>query len=155
MKKILFLFLLVSELLFAKIPVYKVVMSEVVPTGYQQDVYKKAIVLMTEGRLYLQKKYRKKITFEYIPNSLSTKDEILSELKKLDARFYVELKIIKKKSKKNLEKVFYNLVIFDSHSKRFKTIKTKAIIRDKKVVQISKGNIKSAGKKIAKILKKR
>ena len=153
MKKLVFLFIFVVTL-FAKAPVYKVLMSDVVPNGYHEDVYKKAIVLMTEARLYLQKKYRKKITFEYIHQKLKDKNKIIKLLKENNARFYVHLEIIKKKAKKNLQKVYYNLVIFDKKKKRFKTIKTKAIIRDKMVVKISQGSIKSTGKKIAKFMKK-
>lgn len=155
MKKIILLFLMFATLVFAKGTVYKVVMSEVVPKGYNQDVYKKVIVLMTEGRLYLQKKYKKKITFEYQNSLLKSKQKILKMLNDVDGRFYVKLEIDKKKSKKNLEKVLYNLVIFDKHTKRSKKVKTKAIIRDKKIVQISQGDLKSSGKKIAKLLKKR
>jgi len=152
--KIIIVYVLLATVAFAKLPTEKILMSEAVPKGYEADVFKKTIVLMTEARLYLQKKYRKKVTFEYIPNKLK-KDQISSVLKKYDARFYVSLKIKKQKAKKNLEKVLYSLVIFDSKKNRLKTVKTKAIIRDKKIVKISQGALKSSAKKIAKILKKR
>lgn len=155
MKKLFLIFLLLSGVAFAKAPIYKVLMSETVPQGYEQDVYKKTIVLMTEARLYLQKKYKKKIRFEYQPNLLKGKDAVMKELEKTGARFYVFLQIDKKATKRNLEKVLYNLNIFDKHTKRKKTVKTKAIIRDKKIVKISTGDLKSSAKKIAKILKKK
>ncbi|MEA2017289.1 MAG: hypothetical protein U9N59_02475 [Campylobacterota bacterium] len=155
MKKVIFLLLISIGFMFAKAPVYKVIMSEEVPAGYEKDVYKKSIVLMTEGRLYLQKKYKKKITFEYQKKLIKSKDDILKELKKQDARFYVYLSINKKKSKKNLQKVLYNLNIVDLKTKKKKTVKTKAIIRDTKIVKISQGDVKSSAKKIAKILKKK
>ena len=63
MKKIILL-LIFATILFAKAPIYKVLMCEVVPKGYQEDVYKKTIVLMTEGRLYLQKKYKKILLYK-------------------------------------------------------------------------------------------
>ena len=154
-KYILALLFITSTFLFGATPTYKVIMSENITTGYEKDVYKKTIVLMTEARLYLQKKYKKKIIFNYTPDYLTSKDEILKFLQQNDARFYVHLEIVKKKAKRNLEKVLYNLIIFDKHTKREKTIKTKAIIRDKKIVKISQGNLKSSAKKIAKILKKR
>ena len=153
-KKIILLFFIFSGILLAA-PVHKVIMCKTVPKTYTQDVYKKTIVIMTEARLYLQKKYKKKITFEYTDTLLTKKDDILKELEKKDGRFYVSLDINKKKSKKNLEKVLYNLKIFDKNTKRLKTVKTKAIIRDKKIVKISQGAMKSSAKKIAKILKKK
>jgi hypothetical protein len=155
MKKIIILFLIFSNILFASKPVYKVIMSKYIDKKYSQNIYKKSIVLMTEARLFLQKKYKKKIVFEYTDELKKSKKDVFEFLKSKKARFYVNLIIDKKKSKKNLEKVFYNLRIFDAHSKRFKTVKTKAIIKDKSVVKISQGNLKSSAKKIAKILKKR
>ena len=155
MKKVLVLFFLLSSIIFAKAPVYKVLMSETVPKGYETDVYKKTIVLMTEARLYLQKKYKKKIIFEYQEKLLKNKSAILKELDKIGARFYVFLDIDKKATKANLEKVLYNLTIIDKKNKRKKVVKTKAIIRDKKVVKITAGDLKKSAKKIAKILKKR
>jgi len=153
--KILIVFVLLAKVMFAQSPVQTVLMSQVVPKGYESDVFKKTIVLMTEARLYLQKKYKKKVIFEYIDKKLTKKDEIAKVLKKNNYRFYVYLKIKKKKAKKNLEKVLYSLVIFDIKKNRSKTVKTKAIIRDKKIVKISQGDLKSSAKKIAKILKKR
>jgi len=154
MKRLVLLFLVIVSVSFAASPTYKVVMSENITTGYEKDVYKKTIVLMTEARLYLQKKYKKKIIFAYTSDIVTKKEDMLKELDKNDARFYVYLKIEKKKSKKNLEKVYYNIVVFDKNSNRSKTVKTKAIIRDKKIVKIKQGDLKSAAKKIAKILKK-
>jgi hypothetical protein len=147
--------LITVSAVFAQAPTYKVIMSENITTGYEKDVYKKTIVLMTEARLYLQKKYKKKIVFAYTKDLATEKKDIEKVLEEKDARFYVYLKIVKKKSKKNLEKVLYNIVIFDKHSKRSKTVKTKAIIRDKKIVKIPTGDLKSSAKKIAKILKKK
>jgi len=155
MKKIILVLMIFSTYIFASGQIYKVVMSEAIPKGYDKDVYKKAIVLMTEGRLYLQKKYRKKVTFEYTDKLAKTKKDVKALLDKYKGRFYVVLDIKRKASKKNLEKVLYTLVIFDTHTKKFKKIKTKAIIRDKKIVQISQGDLKSTGKKIAKLLKKK
>ena len=155
MKKVILLLLISINILFAKAPVYKVIMSENITTGYEKDVYKKTIVLMTEARLYLQKKYKKKITFEYDKDIVTKKEDILPLLKKNKARFYVYLIIDKKKTRRNLEKVMYNLNIFDAHTKKFKKVKTKAIIRDKKIVKISQGDMKSSAKKIAKILKRK
>lgn len=155
MKKIIFLFLLATSFLFAGGPVHKVIMCEQVPAGYEKDIYKKTIVLMTEARLYLQKKYKKKIIFEYHEKLLDKKEEITRMLEMTGARFYVYLEVDKKKFKKNLEKVSYNLKIFDNHGNRSKTIKTKAIIRDKKIVIIDTGDMKNSAKKIAKILKKK
>ncbi len=154
-KKILILLFITTTFLFGATPIYKVLMSENITTGYEKDVYKKTIVIMTEARLYLQKKYKKKIIFDYTPDYLTSKEDRLKLLEERDARFYVHLEIVKKKSKGNLEKVLYNIVIFDKHSKREKIVKTKAIIRDKKIVKISQGNMKSSAKKIAKILKKK
>ncbi len=154
--KIILILVLLSSGLFGGSKIQTVLMSKVVQKPYDADVYKKTIVLMTEARLYLQKKYKKKIIFEYDDNTLFTKKkDIVNELKKKNARFYVYLEIVKKKAKKNLQKVFYNLKIFDKKSKRLKTVKTKAIIRDLKIVKISQGDLKSSAKKIAKILKKR
>ena len=154
--KIILILVLLSSGLFGGSKIQTVLMSKVVQKPYDADVYKKTIVLMTEARLYLQKKYKKKIIFEYDDNTLFTKKkDIVNELKKKNARFYVYLEIVKKKAKNNLQKVFYNLKIFDKKSKRLKTVKTKAIIRDLKIVKISQGDLKSSAKKIAKILKKR
>ncbi|MEA2049164.1 MAG: hypothetical protein U9O56_00300 [Campylobacterota bacterium] len=155
MKKLVLLLFFMVSVAFGRGPEYVILMSETIPKGYEKDVFKKSIVLMTEARLYLQKKYKKKVSFKYQESLVSKKDDILKELKKENARFYVYLKIDKKKSRKNQEKGYYNLVIFDAHSKRSKTIKTKSMIRDKKIVKISQGDIKNSAKKIAKILKKK
>lgn len=128
---------------------HKVLMSEKVPEGYDEEVYKKAIVLMTEGRLYLQEKYRKKITFVYQSTQVITKDAIEKELEKNGASFYVYLTVTPKEKQDNLEKCIYNLEIYNLDNKRSKTVKTKAIIRDKKIVQMEQGDIKSAAKQIA------
>jgi len=155
MKKIILLLLITSSFLFANKTIYKVIMCEDVPKGYEKDVYKKTIVLMTEARLYLQKKYKKKIIFEYQEGLITSKDKVLEMLDKSKARFYVSLEIDKKKFKDNLEKVLYNLVILDNKGKRSKKVKTKAVIRDKKIVIIKEGDMKNSAKKIAKILKKK
>ncbi len=130
-------------------------MQENVPSGYEKDAYKKSVVLMTEARLYLQNKYRKKVTFVQTDESFSTKEDMNALLKKNDSRFLVSLTIKIKAKKKNLEKVLYNLVIFDGKYDKSKTIKTKAIIKDKKIVKISQGDMKSSARKIAKFLKKK
>jgi len=153
--KILLLIAVIAGSLFGRAPIYNVLINETVPKGYHKESIKKVKVLVTEARLYLQNKYRKKVEFKYTETTITNKDDIKKLLKKEDARFFVRLQIVKKASKKNLEKVFYNLVIFDNKNGRMKTIKTKAIIRDKKIVQISKGDMKSAGKKIAKVFKKK
>ncbi len=152
MKKILILFFLCSTFLFAGDEL-KVLMSEKVPSGYDDEAYKKAIVLMTEGRLYLQEKYKKKITFLYDKNLVTSKDDIEATLQKNGADFYVYLTIDKKETKDNLEDCLYNLEIYNLENKRKKTVKTKATIRDKKVVQIEYGDLKSTAKNIANAFK--
>jgi len=118
MKKFFIILLLVNTLFASK--VYTVLMCERTPQGYKEDVYKKAIVLMTEARLYLQKKYKKKIIFEYTSTYVTKKEQIIKLLQKHNARFYVTLGIKKKKSKANLQKVLYNLSISDLYKKEQK-----------------------------------
>ena len=62
--------------LFAKGPEYKLLISEYMPKEYGPKIIKKTTILLTEARLYLQKKYKKKISFIYTPEHLTDKKEI-------------------------------------------------------------------------------
>ena len=152
MKKIFLFLFLVATSLFGNSE-YNVLISEKTPAGYDAEVYKKAIVLMTEGRLYLQEKFKKKLTFIYSKNLVTEKNAIEKELEKNGAQFYVYLTIDKKETNDNLENCLYNLEIYNLENKRKKTIKTKAVIRDKQIVQIEFGDLKSSAKNIANVFK--
>ena len=99
MKQFIILWIVLSSYLFSASPVYKILMSKHVQKPYNEDVYKKTIILMTEARLFLQKKYKKKIIFEYQTNLLKSKEDMIKELKSKDARFYIYLDIKKRKQR--------------------------------------------------------
>jgi len=155
MKKIIFILLLISTIVYAKKPIYNVLISETVPSGYDSKLYKKAVVLLTDARLYLQKKYKRTIEFKQTSLRVTSKSQQKQLLSKEGARYYVYVTIKEKKKRGRLTDVYYNLVIYDGKKNKTKTVKTKATIKDKEVVKIAKGDMKSTKKKLAKFFKQK
>ena len=133
-----------------------IIFSKHIDAKYDEKVYRKVIILFTEARLKLQKKYKKYLNFEYVDTQIIDKKKIIRYLKENDARYYVYLKI-KEKNKCNKNKccVIYTIKVIDAKKKSNITLKLNAIIKNNEFTEIKQALIKSNTKKLIKFLKKR
>jgi len=157
MKRIIILIGLLSTLLTAKSVTENVVMNEYLEKEYNAKVYKKVIILITEARLKLQKKYKKKLVFMQINEEVREKKEMKALLETNNARYYIGLEILKKDKECKIEecKVMYNIIIYDGKKNKIKTIKTKATLIKNIDVVIKTGHIRATTKKLVKFMQKR
>ena len=95
MRRVLLLLIFVSITLFGA-KEDRIIMSEEIPSGCMAGVKKPFIVIETEARLKLQKKYRKKLVFINQDKTLKGKKAIKAECKKQKARYYAYFEIDKK-----------------------------------------------------------
>jgi hypothetical protein len=160
MKKIILFMVLISLSLMAKGPSYKLLIGETLPKEFDAKIIKKTTIILTEARLYLQKKYKKTVSFEYTPIMTHKKSDIKKLLNETGARWYVatNLKVgkCKKKGVNNVCKGKYIITLYDGFKNmKKKIVKIKAKIIDNQVVAISAGEKKNKTKTLAKILKKK
>ena len=136
----------------------KMILCNQVDSQYNEKVFRKVTVLLTEARLKLQKRYKKYLTFEYQKDLIIGKKKIKAELEKQSARYYVTLNI-KDKSKGKCSrgkcKADYIIKIFDAKKNKNFKIKIKAFIKNNDYTEIKLGYMKSSAKKIVKFLKAR
>ena len=136
----------------------KMILCNTLDKKYDEKVYRKVTILMTEARLKLQKKYKKFLNFEYQDKLITDKKIIKKELKKQGARYYTYLDIVdrsKGKCKNNKCKVDYILKLYDAKKNKKYKVKLKALINNNEFTEIKVGYIKSATKKLVKFLKAR
>ena len=156
MKRILLLLLFVSMSLFGA-KQENIILSEELPKGCDLNIKKPFVVIMTEARLKLQEKFRKKLTFINQDKTLKDKKTIKAECKKQHARYYAYFEIDKKgkkcKSGKKL-KVYYNIIVWDTKKNKHKKFKTQAILQGREYAIIKAGHVRATGKKITKFLKR-
>ncbi len=155
--KIFFSLLIFNTILLSAVE-EKVVLCNELDSKYNEKVFRKVTILLTESRLKLQKKYKKYLNFEYQEKLIKDKKLIKSNLKDNDARYYVYLEI-KDKSKglclNNRCKVDYIVKIYDAKKNKNQKIKIKALINNNEFTEIKAGHMKSATKKLVKFLKAR
>jgi hypothetical protein len=135
----------------------QIILSREPPSGCGNDVKNPFIVILTEARLKLQEKFRKKLTFINQDKTIKDKKGIKKECKKQKARYYSYFEIDKKGKhcKPGTKiKVYYNITIYDTKKNKKKKFKTQAIIQGNDVAIIKAGHVKATGKKITKFLKK-
>jgi hypothetical protein len=156
MRRVLLLLIFVSITLFGA-KEDRIIMSEEIPSGCMAGVKKPFIVIVTEARLKLQKKYRKKLVFINQDKTLKGKKAIKAECKKQKARYYAYFEIDKKgkqcKAGKKI-KVMYNITVWDVKKNKKKKFKTQAKLQSNEVAIIKAGHVRATGKKLAKFLKK-
>ena len=136
----------------------KVILCNQMDAKYDEKVYRKVTILLTEARLKLQKKYKKYLSFEYQDKLIEDKAAIKKELKKQGARYYVYLEIkdtSKGKCKNKKCKADYTIKIYDAKKNKNLKVKIKVFINNNEFTEIKVGYMKSSTKKIVKFLKSR
>ena len=132
MKKILLILFIFSFVVFGRGKEYKILISEYLPNKFNRDIIERTTIILTEARLYLQKKYKKKVSFAYTNDYLKDKNKINSLLEKNKSRYYattdIKIKKCTKEGHREFCKGLYTIELYDKKRKRKKSFKLKTQI---------------------------